>query len=117
MNDERNNLGCALLAIASELTAARHRRAQIEGEEIVYRSATHPLLQAGVSLEYLAELIRQGKVAKEIKVWRVVKNPSREAELQGEAARLDERIAELTELQCYIEAELEAMQTGMSHAQ
>lgn len=110
MSDERTNLGVALLSIASELAAAQHRRAQIEDEEIIYKSE-HPLLQTGVSLEYLAELIRQKKVPGNIDVRRALKHPEREQELRAEATRLSARAAELVELEKWIQQELENLKT------
>jgi hypothetical protein len=102
----RKNLGLTLLGIASKLAAVRHRRAQIENEEIVYQSDTIPALCEGVSGECLAEMIRLEKIPKNIRVWRRLKDASREPELQAEAARLNARTKELEELQVWIEREL-----------
>jgi hypothetical protein len=59
-----------------------------------------------VSLHTLQELMAALKVGPDVKVWRRLKDASREPELQAEAERLNARTKELEELQVWTEREL-----------
>lgn len=103
-------LGLALLSIASELAAVQHRRQEIEDQEIIFRAEgpdAHPLLTQGVNLRTLQEMMSQGKVGRDVRVWRRLRHPENERALQDEARRLDARSQELRELQTWIEQELQ----------
>ena len=55
----------------------------------------------------LAHLMAHGKVPRDAKCWRRLKDPKREVELRTEARRLQETVKELDELIHWLSVELE----------